>query len=183
MKKYILLCLFALCNIYGSIAQNNDWFEIKDKDAAYLIDFPSEPEKGENDVQTDKGTVKMNTYTLQTSDDVNMIYMSSFTKYPESFFEDGLVSEESQNTVLDNSVNGAVTNTEGELILDKKITFNGYKGRVIKIKLSGGYIIYMKVLLVDIRLYLAQVIYEEKDDGNENAKRFFESLELINVKK
>lgn len=193
MKKYTLLSLIVLFNVSVSIAQDNvwsefvsnaqsnDWFEIKDKEAAYLIDFPEEPTKGSDDVFTDKGTVKMNTYTLQMPDDDNLIYMSSFTKYPDSFFPDQLESEEEQNEVLDNSVNGAVTNTEGELIFDEKITFNGYKGRIIKIKLSGGYIIKMKVLLVDIKLYLAQVIYEEKNDDNLNSKRFFNSLELINV--
>lgn len=181
MKKYILLSLAVLFNVSVSIAQSDDWFEIKDEEAAYLIDFPEEPTKGADDVPTDKGTVMMNTYTLQTPDDDNLIYMSSFTKYPDSFFPNQLESEEEQNEVLDNSVNGAVTNTEGELIFDEKITFNGYKGRIIKIKLSDGYIIKMKVLLVDIKLYLTQVIYEEKNDDNLNSKRFFNSLELINV--
>ncbi len=41
----------------------------------------------------------------------------------------------------------------------------------------------MKVVLVNYTLYIAQVIYLKENDDNENAKRFFELLELINVKK
>jgi len=184
MKQKILLTLLILNSTYASLAQNDSaWFKVKDVDAAYIISYPEEPEKGEDDVPTDKGTVKMNTYTLQMSDDDNLIYMSSFTAYPASFFPNKLESSEKQDEVLSNSVNGAVTNTKGTLIMDEKIVFNGYKGRFIKIEIDGGYIIKMKVLLVGIKLYLAQVIYNKVNDGNENQKRFFDSFELINVKK
>lgn len=182
MKKNIFIVLLVFCSSYILTAQENTWFKVKDLDAAYIIEFPSEPEKGENNVSTDQGTVKMNTYTLQTEDDINLIYMTSFTKYPEAFFEDGLDTEESQNTVLNNSVNGAVTNTKGTLLVDEKITLNGYRGRNIKILLKDGHIINMKMLLVNYTLYLTQVIYKKDDDNNENTKYFFDSLELINVK-
>lgn len=182
MKKYILTALIVFCNLYALTAQENTWFKVKDVNAAYVIEFPSEPEKGEDDVATDRGTVKMNTYTLQKNGDKNLIYMTSFTKYPASFFENGLETEEEQNLVLDNSVNGAVENTKGALEYEEKIMFNGYRGRIIKIGLASGYIIKMKVILVGIKLYLVQVIYKREDDANLRAKRFFDSLELINVK-
>ena len=119
MKKTLLIFLLALSS-YNLISQNkidlksaisgvNGWNKVKDVDAAYIINFPSKPEKGNNDVDTDRGVVKMNTYTLQTTDGDNLIYMSSFTEYPNSFFPDKLQSKEKQNEVLNNSVNGAVS--------------------------------------------------------------------------
>ncbi len=63
----------------------------------------------------------------------------------------------------------------------EKITFNGYSGRIIKIRVDD-HIIKMKVVLVDIKLYMAQVIYKDVNDDNLNSQRFFDSLELINVK-
>lgn len=182
MKKNILLSLFVLCNVYATIAQSNDWFKVKDIDAAYIIAFPQEPEKGSEDVPTEKGTVKMNTYTLQPEGDDNLIYMSSFTEYPSSFFPNQLESLEKQDEVLANSVKGAVDNTKGKLLQEEKMYFNGYRGRDIKIGIDGGYIIKMRVLLVGIKLYLAQVIYKEENDKNANQKRFFDSFELINIK-
>lgn len=183
MKKNIFFVILALCSLYVSTAQSEEnWFKVKDTVAAYLIDFPKEPTKGASDVPTEKGTVKMNTYTLQDANDDNLVYLTSFTKYPESFFPDSLESEEEQNSVLNNSVKGAVTNTNGILISEEEIVFNGYRGRVIKIGVSGDHIIKMKVILVGIKMYLAQVIYTKENDDNANAKRFFESFELINIK-
>ena len=181
MKKNILL-LFIICNAFNLLAQNTDWVKIKDIDAAYIINFPSNPKKGSDDVPTDKGTVKMNTYTLQTTDDTNLIYMSSHTEYPKFFFPEGLTSEEKQIEVLDGSINGAVENTKGSLLSEEEIFLNGYRGRVIKIDIEDTYIIKIKIILVGIKLYLAQVIYKKENDDNDNAKRFFDSMELINVK-
>lgn len=183
MKKYIFIALFVLSNTFVLSAQDNAWFKIKDLDAAYIVEFPSEPIKGGDDVSTEQGTVKMDTYTLQPEEDNNLIYMTSFTKYPDYFFKDGLDTAEAQNTVLDNSIEGAVINTKGTLLADEKITLNGYRGRNAKIKIDGGYIINIKIVLVNYSLYLAQVIYIESNDDNISTKRFFESLELINVNK
>ncbi len=182
MRKNIFIALTILCNIYASIAQENEWVKVKDTIAAYIVEYPSAPEKGADDVPTEKGVVKMNTYTLQTEGDENLIYMTSFTEYPASFFENGLDTTDEQQKVLDGSVNGAVTNTKGKLVSDRKISFNGYQGRDIKIEVSGLYIIHMRTILVGYKLYLAQVIYEKINEDNENAKRFFNSLDLINVK-
>ena len=181
MKK--LIYVFIACILFSNIisAQAEDkWFTIKDTDAAYSIQFPKEPIKGADDVETGNGTVKMNTYTLQLDNDVNLIYMSSFTKYPDSFFPDRLDSIAKQKEVLENSINGAVTNTNGKLILDESIIFNGYNGKKAKIEVDGGYIINMQVLLVGVQLYITQIIYSKEDDGNTGARRFFDSFELIN---
>lgn len=181
MKKYIFL-LLIIFNVSALIAQNIEWVKVKDTVSAYSIEFPTTPKKGVQDVSTNKGTVAMHSYTLQTQNDENVIYMTSFTTYPESFFKEGLDTFEIQNKVLNNSVDGAVANTKGKLLVDKKITFNGYNGRDVKIEISGLYIIRMRTVLVGYKLYLAQVIYDKVHDENENSKRFFESFELINVK-
>ena len=130
MKKNFFLLLFLVCNIGALMAQNNEWVKVKDTVSAYIIEFPSEPKKESQDVPTDKGAVKMDSYMLQASGDVNLVYMTSFTKYPSSFFENGLDTVEVQNKVLDNCVDGAVTNTKGALMSVQKVSFNGYRGRL-----------------------------------------------------
>ncbi|MDO5980522.1 hypothetical protein [Flavivirga spongiicola] len=185
MKKSILLLFFFICNVSALIAQNKEWVKVKDTVNAYIIEFPTKPQKGSQDVPTAKGTVKMHTYTSQTENDKNKIYMTSFTKYPKSFFENGLNTFESQNRVLNGSIEGAVTNTKGRLVSDKKITFNGYHGRDVKIEVKSldlTYMIEMRTVLAGYNLYLTQIIYEKMNKGHEEAKHFFESFELINVK-
>lgn len=193
MKKIIftlLVCSIAYSNSFAqdkvslkaALNSVNQWYQLKDSDAAYKIEFPEKPSQENTDVPTDKGNVVMNMYTLQNDDGVNLIYMTSFTEYPSSFFPNKLQSTEKQDEVLSNSVQGAVTNTGGNLLSDKRIFFNGYKGREVKLSIEGGYIIKMKVLLVGIKLYLVQVIYNEANDNNPKQQRFFDSFELINVK-
>ncbi|AUP77296.1 hypothetical protein [Flavivirga eckloniae] len=186
VKNAFLLFLFACVSTLT--AQNKEWVKVKDTVNAFVVEFPAQPQKGVEDVPTVKGSVKMDSYTLQTVDDDILIYMTSFTKYPKSFFENGLDTFEEQNKVLNGNVQGVVSNTKGTLVSDKKITFNGYNGRGIVIELNSTpsvnvvYLVQMKIVLVDYNLYLAQVIYEKKNAGNINAKRFFESFELIKVK-
>ncbi len=184
MKKLVFL-LFFIFNFSALIAQNHDWVKVKDTVHAYVIEFPSSPEKGSTDVPTVKGNVKMYTYTLQSNNDDNIVYMTFFTKYPDSFFPEGLKTLERRNTVLDNAVSGAVTNVKGSLVSKSEIVFNGFNGRDAKIELESGggqYIIRMKTILVGTSLYSAQVICVKENDDNLNSKYFFNSLELINVK-
>lgn len=184
MKK--LFVLFFLCSFYTLAAQNNEWHKIKDLEAAYSIEFPSEPKKNKSDVPTEKGLVTMYTYTCQSeSDDKNLIYMSSFNEYPNSFFPEGLNTLEKRKKVLENAVNGAVTNTKGTLISKSEIIFNGYNGTDVEISVDTGgfqYILRMKTILVGLKLYMAQVIYGKDNGDNLNSKRFFNSFELLNVK-
>ncbi len=185
MNKPILL-LFFIFNLSPLIAQNYDWVKVKDTASAYVIEFPSNPEKGIEDVPTVKGNVKMHTYTYQSDDtDDNLIYMAFFTQYPDSFFPDGLKTLEKRNIALDNAVSGAVTNVKGTLVSKSEIIFNGFNGRDAKIGLESGgiqYIIKMKTILVGTSLYSAQVICKKENDDNLNSKYFFNSFELINVK-
>lgn len=184
MKK--LFVLFFVCSFYTLIAQNNEWYKIKDLEAAYRIEFPSEPKKGKSDVSTEKGLVTMHTYTYQSdSGDENFIYMSSFSEYPNSFFPEGLNTLEKRNQVLENAVNGAATNTKGTLISKSDMIFNGYNGTDAKISVDVSgfqFNIRMKVILVGFKIYMTQVIYEKDNGDNLNLNRFFNSFELLNVK-
>lgn len=188
MNRNLFLSFFLILGTHFLFAQENDrWFKIKDTISSYIIEFPTKPIESTQDVPTEKGSVKMNSYTLEAADGENLIYMTSFSKYPSTFFENGLSTFKDQDKVLNGSVSAAVSNTNGKLISDQKIVFNGYNGRITKIELNTIsvdklYIIKLQTILVGYKLYLSQVIYEKTNDGNENAKRFFESFELINIK-
>ena len=182
--KILLQCVILLMVSFGTAQEKNEWKLVKDIEKGYRINFPSDVKSTVQDVTTAKGTVKMHTDVFQQKDltfDQNLIYMTAFTIYPSSFFEDGLASDESKHIVLNNAVDGAVKNTNGILISSDNIMFNGYLGRHSKIKIKDLYIIEMQTILVEFKLYLAQVIYEEKDEGNINSTRFFNSFELIKV--
>ena len=188
MRNYFYTILLFLCTCSIAFGQTKEWITVKDTIAAYIIDFPAQAKKSSQDVPTEKGNVVMNSYTVQTLNDKNLIYMTSYTKYPDSFFPNGLNTVEEIQAVLDGSVAGAVKNTNGTLLSDTSIVFNGYQGRNFQIGIvdpatKENYIIHMHAYMVDLSLYITQVIYSEKDEANDDAWRFFESFELINVKR
>ncbi len=184
MKLYTVLVLILMISNPIVFAQDKSWVNTKDLELAYEIDFPEKVEKEFQEVPTDKGNVNMVSYMLSPNNMDNLVYMSSYTKYPSSFFPNGLDTFEKQHKVLDGAVNGAAANVKGQLIADKKIVFNGYNGRSIKIELESGgtYIINMKMFLVDYKLYMMQTICAKGNDGNSETTRFFDSFELLNVK-
>lgn len=180
MKKQTLIIAFVL-SIASVTAQDKNWDTTKDNDRNYRIDFPSSPTASSQEVPTDVGPINMDMYMLDLSADAsskNLIYMTAYSEYPEM---GGDYSDESlQQSMLDGSVDGAVSNVNGTLISVEKIKFNGFNGRMAKVSLyDNAYIIYLKNVLVENKLYFIQVITTKEHDNNAEIKRFFDSFELL----
>ncbi|RNC86290.1 MAG: hypothetical protein ED556_08325 [Winogradskyella sp.] len=178
--------LFAIAFLLTLSLNAQDWVTVKDIDLGYRLDFPTTATKDNKDVPTAKGNVVMHTYTAYpAAGDDNILYMSSFSEYPESFFPEGLKTQEQIDTVLEGAVNGAVTNVNGTLLSKKDIVFNGYPGRHFKIEVDQAgstYILTMWNILVDYRMYIVQTIALKGSEENDNFKKFLDSFELIKVK-
>ena len=183
MKKslLILLALVLSPNLY---AQTTNWVTVKDLERGFRVDFPSQPTSQTQVVPSAAGDLQMESTMLDLSANADadiLIYMTAFTKYPSDYtdYED----ESNIDKMLNGTVNGAVSNVNGELLTASKCEFNNYKCMEAKIGIqSGAYIIHMKSILVGSDLYLLQTIYAREDDKNANDKKFFDSFELIKVK-
>ena len=182
MKKIALLLLIFL-TISKSFAQDCNWLTTKDYERGYRIDFPQKPVVQSQEIATEVGslTMDMNMVDLSansTSD--NMLYMVAYTAYPEGSDYD---NEELQHSMLDGTVNGAVTNVNGKLISSKNIVLNGYNGRYAKISIyDDTIIISLKTILVNNELYLLQIMTETSKQSNENIDKFLDSFDLIRIK-
>ncbi|NER13756.1 hypothetical protein GWK08_09920 [Leptobacterium flavescens] len=167
-----------------SLSAQTDWVTIKIEGEGYRVDFPSQPKKQTNTIPSQIGDLEMKFYILDNSfnpNDDNLVYMSAFTAYPEEY-----MSNEDpgfKDTVLDGAVNGAVTNVNGKLLSKENIFFNGFPGRTAKIEIQGSTIINQKIVLVDNLLYICQIICMADKDDNKSMKAFFDSFDLIKVKK
>lgn len=181
LKLYFALVFAAV--VFNMNAQ--DWTTVKEVNYGYRADFPGKTQSQTNKVPTEKGEVTMYSHSFSGKEsDKNLIYMSTFTEYPLSFFPNGLSSDKAQNTLLDGAVDGAVSNVGGSLISKESIVFNGYPGRYFKIQLERGatFIMTMRAVLVGYRFYMIQTIARKGDSDNNEKKRFFDSFELIKVK-
>ena len=145
MKK--LIYVFTLFIATTEYVNAQEWIDYKSEDLAFISEYPKEPKRTVQDVETAVGTLKMHMIMhAPTSGDDNAIYSVIRSDYPKDQFEDA--DDEYNTNVLDGAVNGAVTNVQGELIFDDKIKLNGYPGRSIKIKIAGGFI-YINAYLVE----------------------------------
>ena len=178
MKKFIYsFFLFLICSSF-TVAQ--DWIDYKSEDLAFIAEFPSEPTRTLEKVNTAVGELDMHMIMYApTSGDDNAVYSVIKSDYPESQFKDA--DDEYNSKVLDGAVNGAVTNVNGKLLYDNKITFNGYPGRDFKVEISGAFL-YIKAYLVNNTMYITQVICMSVNDKNTSIKRFFDSFDIIKVK-
>lgn len=180
--KHLIYSLVFLCSSYLSA---QDWVTLKDVDLGFRVDFPVEATKSSTDVPTAKGNLTLHNFiAYPSSSDINVMYMSSFSEYPESFFPNGLKTQEQMDSVLEGAVNGAVTNVKGKLLSKETISFNGYPGRFFKIEVDQGelYVLTMWNILVDYKMYIIQTIAIKGNEDNANAVKFRDSFELIKVK-
>ena len=156
-----------------------EWEVYKNESLQIRANFPDTPEKTVQKVDTAVGTLDMHMvmYAPESGDD-NAVYSIIRSDYPEEQFKDA--DDEYNSNVLDGAVNGAVSNVQGTLIFDKKVNFNGFPSRNIKIEMSGGYI-YINAILVYNSMYITQVICLQENDNNPSIKRFQDSFDIIEV--
>ncbi len=156
------------------------WEKYKAEDLAFVAYYPKEPKRTVQKVSTAVGELDMHMIMhAPTSGDDNAVYSVIRSDYPKEQFKDA--DDEYNATVLNGAVNGAVSNVQGKLLFDEKITFNGYPGRSIKIEIQGGFI-YINAYLVENSMFITQVICLSSNDENPSIKRFLDSFELIKVK-
>jgi len=176
--KHLFLSILVSFLIFNS-TNAQEWSKYRYEDLEFVADFLSTPERTIQKVPTDLGDIDMHMLMHTPESDINAVYSVIRSDYPKEQFIDA--TDEYNDIVLDGAVKGAVSNTKGELVFDKKINFNGFPGRNIKIKIEGAYI-YIKTYLVINTLYITQVICYTANDNNLRIKRFMDSFEIIKTK-
>lgn len=177
MKKKLLIIILFL-NV--SILMSQDWTKYKYEDLGLIAYFSAKPTKTVQKVPTAVGELDMHMIGLEpSSGDENSHYSVIRSDYPKEQFED--VDDDYINKVLDGAVNGAKKNVNGEIIFDDKIKFNGYLGRYVKIKFNQGYI-YLKTIIVENSMFIAQVLCSSNNEDNKSIKRFMDSFDIIKTK-
>jgi hypothetical protein len=178
IMKSTLILLALLLSISSMNAQ--DWKSYKYESLEFKANFPSAPEKTVQQVQTAVGELDMHMIMYApTSGDDNAVYSVIRSDYPAEQFEDADAAYNAN--VLDGAVEGARTNVKGTLEFDKSVTFNGFPGRNIKIKINDGFI-YINAVLANNTMFITQVICLTANDNNPSIQKFLNSFEIIKTK-
>lgn len=182
-KNYhkVSLLLIALIFSTGFIA-NSDWVLVKNEAQGYQIEFPKEPKKSVQTVNTEAGPVDMHINMLDLSgkeNDSNLIYLSSYAQYPDSLIHSD--KREQIKGFLKETVEGLLGSIDGKMMDERDVEIDGFKGKEVKISFQDGMaIIRIRVYLVENQVYMLQVVTKTENDSNESIGKFMKSFDLIN---
>ncbi len=181
MKNTYYPLLLSLLLITCSFASQKKWFHYSSAEHGYSIDFPSKPASSVRTVDSEIGELTMTITMYDASgktSDKNEIYMVSQTIYPDSLVNSN--QKENLPGFFKNSIQGAVNNVSGKLLLEEEIEIEGYPGREVKIDYQEGLaVIQMRFYLVENRLYLLQTITKTSNLPNSSINKFMNSFQLI----
>lgn len=178
MKKilYITIVLFFSLALLNA----QDWERYKSQELAFIADFPGSPNTSVQKIDSEVGVLDMHMVSYESSvDNVYVYYAIVKSDYPKEQFSN--LSNEEIKSILDGSVDGAVTNVNGTTVKDEEIQLNGYLGRDVKINVEGGEL-YMHTFLVENVMYIAQVICETGKAEHAYIDKFMNAFDIIKVK-
>lgn len=177
----LTILLATMCAVTSGFGVEDKWFLVKAKEFGYQIEFPLEPVASTQTINTEAGPVDMHINLLDLTrggEDKNMVYLSSFAEYDES-----LVNSNKTDQLEDffkETIEGLVKGVNGKLLLENNISLGDYQGREMKIDFQNGIaVIWIRVYLVENKVYMLQIISKSENDGNNSIKTFMDSFSLL----
>jgi hypothetical protein len=90
----------------------------------FSVKFPAEPKASSQNVDTDLGKVTMHIFTVETNSG-NNAYVVIYADY-------SIVPDAAK--AVDGAINGQADSVKGKIVDDKKVTLNGWHGRIVRIE-------------------------------------------------
>jgi hypothetical protein len=140
----------------------------------FSFSMPEKPSHSENNVPSAAGDLKLHMYTLAKGYET---FTTGYTEYPDIVFN----SAESE-ALLDGAQEGALSDVNGEVLSQRKITMDGNPGReIVGTSASQNMGFTARVILAKPRMYM--MVYTQYDKSkaiSEDGKKFLDSFKLTN---
>lgn len=173
-----LLLVFLNTVLNGRTLFNAEaaWREFTSTDGGYSISMPGNPIEQTQSVDTAAGSVDLHSVSL---DDRTGTYIAMYSDFPAN-----VVQQSDPQALLDASRDGAVANSKGQLINDRKISTDQFPGREIQVSVpadigQSASLIVDRYYLVDQRLYQTMVIMQNAQAPSNDALKFLDSFKLL----
>ena len=151
----------------------------KSEEFGFSVEFPGTPTQDSQDVPTDIGNLKMNTFMYDATDHVYFIAISDMPKL--------LSGLSNSDDILDSGVEGMLGEFSNVNIIKKeKIELDGHPGRLIEATgMASEMSVYNKaqIYLVDNVFFQVYVIAEKDIANKDKISDFINSFKLIEKKK
>ena len=165
----ILACCLASCSGPPTLK------EFKSASGRFLVMTPVTFEESTNNLKTEAGEIKLYLFAGQLDDIAYVIGYSDYSSEsaPPDYAE----------KMLNGARNGAVGNTQGQLMSETQITLSGYPGRELVIETRGEdrppAIIKGRMFMVKNRLYQVTVVAPRGKAGDKIIDDFLQSFKLL----
>jgi hypothetical protein len=138
----------------------------------FSLSMPGKPSKNDDTVPSAAGPLALRMYTLSKGYEG---YITGYTEYPDMVFN---ASE--PEDLMDGAQQGAISNVEGEVSSQRKITVNGHPGReIVGTSPSKNIGFTARVILARPRMYmLVYTQYDKTKQMSADGKRFLDSFQI-----
>ncbi len=178
MKTLSRAVLLFICYIAFSSFVGDTWKTTTSKGGRFTLMMPQEAKESIKKIPSGADTLIMNLfmYDASAAQEDNLVYLAIYTDYPESYKSK---SADEVNTILNNSVDGAMNKVNGTLVSKTDIKKDGYPGKEYYIDFQNGAAeIHARAYLVKNRMYILETIYVTASKGNKSDERFMNSFVL-----
>jgi TonB family protein len=159
-------------------ASKTNWKVFSSPEGRFSSDFPGDPTRDTESIDTPVGKIILNKCMLQTASTYGVIY----AEYPVKI--DG---PEVANRLLNDSAKGGANAINAELLSMTEITVDGNPGRLLQERMQDGAMMSAKMIIVGQRLYQVAVTLpsptktptEQKAIYESAAARFLDSFKIL----
>ncbi len=176
MRKFVILSISLLlaCCLPACTAAPK-FQEFKSEAGRFAVMAPLTLQEEAQELETQAGKIHLHVFSGQR-DDIG--YFVSYCDYPPEIVQRG-----DPEKMLDGSRDGAVSNANGKLLSETKITLEGHPGRELVMEArdeSGrGGTIKGRLFMVKNRLYQVMVVAPRGQAGGQATDTFLQSFKLL----
>jgi hypothetical protein len=175
-KQYVQVVFLAFLGGIGSWAIAHyetlipyRWHLYTSSNPEFSVRFPGIPSSKTRPVKGVAGEVNLHLVQAQTPDGVYAVAYGDGQSLPNQTIQDR----------LDSSRDNSISNVQGTLMMEKKITLQGYEGREIKVRAREGMFLDARLIGVSDRTYMIEVVSNsEESRDDKNIHKFFDSFKL-----
>lgn len=178
----IFIILFSIIQIEDVYGQRN-WKLYQNKEGRFSILVPSKPKREVDIIESVSGMkVKQISFFSKDENNPNSAFYISYFDVPRE-----MINSISTDQLLEAGMIGAASNVNGEIIIERKISLNGYPGAEFVVE-SASYkpkdtTMKMRAYIVRNRMYALSITSIKGTLSNYVQDKYLDSFKLIHLKK
>ena len=168
MNRFLLVATLPL--LLGQVSPPPSWRSFAPKDNSFTVAVPGAPHEKKQQVKTESGPADVTLFVWQGPAETTFVV--SVTDYPEAAVQGA------EDKRLKNARDGAVENSKGKLIHERKITLTGIPGRELWIGTDMDGMIRARFYAVKQRLYQTMALGPKTAVETKEVAAFLDSFKL-----